>query len=64
MSLFEEILNKVKLETEVLEEFKQNIQVPLKHMYIMYEASVEAGFSEEQAFELVKGMLISGMQQK
>lgn len=63
MSLFEKILTDVRTEIKALNEFEEGLRLPTQQMYILYKSYVDAGFSEEQALELIKGMLISGMQQ-
>jgi hypothetical protein len=57
------ILTEVRAEIKALDEFEESLRLPAQQMYILYKSYVDAGFSEEQALELIKGMLISGINQ-
>ncbi|MFJ1122172.1 hypothetical protein [Bacillus thuringiensis] len=61
MDLFKAVLN--ELEGKALGEFEESLQTPAKYMYSIYKSFVEAGFSEGQAFELVKETYINAIQQ-
>ncbi|PFY57633.1 hypothetical protein [Bacillus pseudomycoides] len=59
MDLFKQVLG--ELENKELEKQAESLRMPAKYFYTTYSSFVDAGFSEEQAFELVKEMFITGL---
>jgi len=59
MDLFKQVLG--ELENKELEKQAESLRLPGKYLYTAYSSFVDAGFSEEQAFELVKEMFITGL---
>ena len=62
MDLFKAVLN--ELEGKAIGEFEETLKTPAKYMYSVYKSFVEAGFSENQAFEIVRETYINAIQQK
>lgn len=59
MDLFKQVLG--ELENKELEKQAESLRLPAKCFYTTYRSFVDAGFNEEQAFELVKEMFVTAL---